>query len=95
MSRLVDKSEFKCKSRGMETCLHSRGAALNARETGIYPRKDKSILLKKMPYGFNRVMNNHPWSRESHNFTNLFSHVLPVAMRRTFLAGGLLFSVLA
>ena len=32
---LVDKSKFKCKSRGMETCLHSRGAALNARETGI------------------------------------------------------------
>ena len=30
-----DKSEFKCKSRGMETCLHFRGAALNARETGI------------------------------------------------------------
>ena len=28
--------EFKCKSRGMETCLHTRGAALNARETGIY-----------------------------------------------------------
>ena len=33
---LLDKSEFKCKSRGMETCLHFRGAALNARETGIY-----------------------------------------------------------
>ena len=32
---LLDKSEFKCKSRGMETCLHFRGAALNARETGI------------------------------------------------------------
>ena len=24
--------EFKCKSRGMETCLHSRGAALNVRD---------------------------------------------------------------
>ena len=33
---LADKLEFKCKSRGMETCLHFRGAALNARETGIY-----------------------------------------------------------
>ena len=33
---LLEKLEFKCKSRGMETCLHSRGAALNARETGIY-----------------------------------------------------------
>ena len=33
---LADKSEFKCKSREMETCLHFRGAALNARETGIY-----------------------------------------------------------
>ena len=32
---LLDKFEFKCKSRGMETCLHSRGAALNARETGL------------------------------------------------------------
>ena len=31
----VDECEFKCKSRGVETCLHSRGAALNARETGI------------------------------------------------------------
>ena len=29
------KLEFKCKSRGMETCLHFRGAALNASETGI------------------------------------------------------------
>ena len=35
VSRWLDKLEFKCKSRGMETCLHSRGAALNARETGI------------------------------------------------------------
>ena len=26
------KLEFKCKSRGVETCLHSRGAALNALE---------------------------------------------------------------
>ena len=60
-----------------------------------FTREYKSILLKKMPYGFNRVVNDHPWSRKSHNFTNLFSHVLPVAMRRTFLAGGLLFSVLA
>ena len=33
---MLDKWEFKCKSRGMETCLHFRGAALNARETGIY-----------------------------------------------------------
>ena len=33
---MLDKYEFKCKSRGMETCLHSRGVALNARETGIY-----------------------------------------------------------
>ena len=33
---MLDKYEFKCKSRGMETCLHSRCAALNARETGIY-----------------------------------------------------------
>ena len=33
---LEDKFEFKCKSRGMETCLHPRGTALNARETGIY-----------------------------------------------------------
>ena len=48
-----------------------------------------------MPYGFNRVVNNHPWSRESHHFTNLFSHVLPVAMRRAFLAGGLLLAILA
>ena len=32
---LADKLEFKCKSRGVETCLHTRGAALNARETGI------------------------------------------------------------
>ena len=32
----LTKSGFKCKSRGMETCLHSRGAALNARETGIW-----------------------------------------------------------
>lgn len=32
---LADKLEFKCKLRGMETCLHFRGAALNARETGI------------------------------------------------------------
>ena len=31
----LGKLEFKCKSRGMGTCLHSRGAALNARETGI------------------------------------------------------------
>ena len=29
------KLEFKCKLRGMETCLHSRDAALNAREAGI------------------------------------------------------------
>ena len=35
VSSLLEKLEFKCKSRGMETCLHSRGAALNARETGI------------------------------------------------------------
>ena len=35
-SSVAYKYEFKCKSRGMETCLHSRGAALNARETGIY-----------------------------------------------------------
>ena len=48
-----------------------------------------------MPYGFNRVVNNHPWSRKSHNFTNLFSHVLPVAMRRAFLAGGLLLAIFA
>ena len=35
------KLEFKCKSRGMETCLHFRGAALNARETGIqFARSD-------------------------------------------------------
>ena len=47
-----------------------------------------------MPYGCNRVMNNHPWARESHHFTNLFSHVLPVAMRRAFLTGGLLLSIL-
>ena len=33
---LLEKLEFKCQSRGMETCSHSRGAALNARETGIY-----------------------------------------------------------
>ena len=33
---MLDKSEFKCKSRGMGACLHSRDAALNARETGIY-----------------------------------------------------------
>ena len=33
---MLDKYEFKCKSRGVETCLHSRYAALNARETGIY-----------------------------------------------------------
>ena len=30
------KREFKCKSRGMGACLHTRGAALNAREAGIY-----------------------------------------------------------
>ena len=36
VSSLLEKLEFKCKWRGMETCLHSRGAALNARETGIY-----------------------------------------------------------
>ena len=32
---LKDKFEFKGKSRGMGACLHSRDAALNARETGI------------------------------------------------------------
>ena len=48
-----------------------------------------------MPYGFNRVVNNHPWSRESHHFTNLVPHVLPVAMRRAFLAGGLLLAIFA
>ena len=40
---LLEKLEFKCKSRGVETCLHSRGAALNARETGIY-----FFLLKRL-----------------------------------------------
>ena len=30
---LLGKLEFKCQSRGMETCLHSRGAALNVRDT--------------------------------------------------------------
>ena len=32
---LAEKLEFKCKSRGMGACLHSRDAALNARKTGI------------------------------------------------------------
>ena len=32
-SYFLDKLEFKCQSRGMETCLHSRGAALNVRDT--------------------------------------------------------------
>ena len=27
--------QFKCKPRGMEACLHFRGAALNASEAGI------------------------------------------------------------
>ena len=30
---LLEKLEFKCQSKGMETCLHSRGAALNVRDT--------------------------------------------------------------
>ena len=41
---LLDKFEFKCKSRGMETCLHSRDAALNARETGIYHSREVKMI---------------------------------------------------
>ena len=34
----MDNIEFEpeCKSRGMETCLHFRGAALNASEAGVF-----------------------------------------------------------
>ena len=48
-----------------------------------------------MPYCFNRVMQYHPWTGESHHFTYLFPHVLAIAVCRTFLAGGLLFAILA
>ena len=48
-----------------------------------------------MPYCFNRVMQYHPWTGESHHLTNLVPHVLPVAMSRAFLARGLLLSILA
>ena len=48
-----------------------------------------------MPYGFKRMMQNHPWTGESHHFTNLFSHVFPVAVRRAFLAGCLLLAISA
>ena len=48
-----------------------------------------------MPYGFKRMMQNHPWTGESHHFTNLFPHFLSVAMRRAFLAGGLLLAIFA
>ena len=45
---LVGKLEFKCKSRGMETCLHFRGAALNARETGIFCNYNVSNLFSHL-----------------------------------------------
>ena len=48
-----------------------------------------------MPYGFKRMMQNHPWTGESHHLTNLIPHILPVAMSRAFLARGLLLSILA
>ena len=48
-----------------------------------------------MPYGFNRVVQNHPWAGEPHYFTYLLPHILAVAVSRTFLAGGLLLSILA
>ena len=47
-----------------------------------------------MPYGFNRVMNNHPWSGESHYLSDLISHIFTIAMCGAFLAGGLLLSIL-
>ena len=45
-------------------------------------RKYKSILFNKMPYGFKRMMQNHPWTGESHHFTNLFPHFL-ISCRRS------------
>ena len=48
-----------------------------------------------MPYGFKRMMQNHPGTGEPHHLTNLIPLVLPVAMSRAFLARGLLLSILA
>ena len=48
--KLTAKFEFKCKSRGLETCLHTRGAALNARETGIYQIKGITLYFTRVLY---------------------------------------------
>ena len=38
---------FKCKPKGMEACLHFRGATLNARPAGVFWLLEEEILHKE------------------------------------------------
>ena len=37
--------KFKCKPKGMEACLHFRGATLNARPAGVFGLLEEEILI--------------------------------------------------
>ena len=39
--------KFKCKPKGMEACLHFRGATLNARPAGVFWLLEEEILHKE------------------------------------------------
>ena len=53
------------------------------------------LFVEQMPDSFNWVIQHHPRTSEPHHPAYPFSHVLPVAVGRAFLAGSLLLAVLA
>ena len=53
------------------------------------------LFLEQMSDRFQRMIQHHPWASKSHHLAYPFSHVFPVTMRRTFLAGGLLLAIFA
>ena len=53
------------------------------------------LFLEQMSDRFQRMIQHHPWASKSHHLAYPFPHFLSVAMRRTFLAGGLLLAIFA
>ena len=60
----------------------------------VPPVKGIELSVEQMSDCLYRMVENHPWSGESHYLSDLISHIFTIAMCGAFLAGGLLLSIL-
>ena len=48
-----------------------------------------------MPYGGQGMIEHHPWARPTHDHSDAFLHLWPIAVGGAFLAGGLILTITA